>query len=95
MTDMVNEHFSGYLTTLDRLLGEKADKKYLVSDEVSIYDITLANIFLNMALNPLNEYCAIWKECYDKNASDRVKKFLEDFKLEFADYLAKRPQCPF
>uniref|UniRef100_A0A7S3FSH1 Glutathione S-transferase C-terminal domain-containing protein n=1 Tax=Strombidium rassoulzadegani TaxID=1082188 RepID=A0A7S3FSH1_9SPIT len=90
MTEVIDSEFKVYLDTLHKLLNEKADKKFLTSDSVTIYDICLGGAMTNMFLNPKNPFIQLWQAHYDKNASDLVKKYTDDFKTEFADYLSTR-----
>lgn len=68
-----------------------ADKKYLTGDAVTIWDIQIAGVFINLLLNPNAKDPEFWKTEWAK-APERMKKYIADFQEEFKDYLDARPK---
>ena len=89
MADLTEKAFPAFLTNFDKILG--ADK-YIVGDSLTIYDCQLGGFFTNLVCNPNSKDPEAWAAAYEKNASERVKKYVEDFKAEMKPYLDGRCQ---
>ena len=68
-----------------------ADKKFLTSDSVSIFDFAVAGVFTNLICNPKSKNPAVWAATWEK-APERVKKYVADFNEDMKGYLDARPK---
>ena len=65
--------------------------KFLVSDQLTIYDMHIAGHFYNIFLNPNAKHKEQWQAAYAK-ATDKVKAYIEAFGVEMKEYLDSRVQ---
>ncbi len=63
--------------------------KFLCGDEVTIYDMSVAGLFTNLVLNPNSKDPELWKKSWE-NTPLRIRKYAEDFKEVFKEYLDHR-----
>ena len=79
---------------LDRILSQNApnDKKFICGDTPTIYDISVAGFFFNIALNPFSTGADGWKQAMSQHSTERVNKYLSDFEEVFKEYFDKRPK---
>ena len=68
-----------------------ADKKFLTGDQVTIYDIQVAGLLVNLITNPNAKDVAKWAAAWEK-APERVKKYHADFSEDMKAYLEARPK---
>ena len=70
-----------------------ANCKFLCGNKLVVYDFIIAGFWMNVVCNPCckckDEMCKL----YDEKTPPKVKKYIECFKEEMKDYLAKRPEC--
>ena len=64
--------------------------RFLAGNELTIYDFTVAGIIINLICNADARDSVIWEKAWDEHATDRVKKYLEDFTEEMKEYLTER-----
>jgi len=67
------------------------DKKFIVGDKFTIYDIAVGGFLTDYILNPNIKNADLMKEAWEK-APERIKKYYDDFVSEMKPYLDSRPQ---
>ena len=90
---MFKVHYPAYLKALENSLSQ--NNKFLLSDNISMYDFYIAGHFTNVILNPnypLAQHC---QKAWETDVSERIKEYVGNFKTEMHDYLEKREKCPF
>ena len=64
------------------------DTKFICGETVTIYDMACAGFFINLILNPHCKLGDGMAKKYEECASDKLKKYITDFREEMKDYLS-------
>ena len=92
MKTLFEVHMPKYLQKLEATLDQEPNFKFICGDKVTIYDMAVAGYFHNVVLNPKADHAAGWAECIAKHCSERITRYLQNFREEFNDYLKNRPE---
>ena len=92
MKSLFETHVPKYLNELKDTLEQQPGFKFICGDKVTIYDMHVAGYIHNVMLNPKAEFASGWAECMAKHCPERVAQYLQNFREEFKDYLASRPE---
>ena len=65
--------------------------KYVVGDQLTIYDFQVAGFFTNVVLNPHSRDYELWQESF-KDASPQIREYVADFQKDMKDYLDDREE---
>jgi glutathione S-transferase len=82
------EKFATMMADLEKSLTKG---KFICGDNLTVFDIHVGGFFTDLVLNPHNKGAAHWATAWEK-APDRVKQYVADFKADFGDYFANRPE---
>ena len=80
-----------FVPFFDKLATRLADRQYLCGETLTVYDMSVGGVLINLFTNPSAKDAEYWATIWAA-APDKVKKYHADVSAEFKDYLEKRPK---